>query len=61
MLFRHCLLKISPKEDDGVMIGANLKFSESSQDEIYRNGSGNVIQLPPELYQIGVNLSLNSL
>jgi len=50
MLFRHCLLKISPKEDDGVMIGANLKFSESSQDEIYRNGSGNVIQLPPELY-----------
>lgn len=61
MLFRHCLLKISPKEDDRVMIGANLKFSESSQDEIYRNGSGNVIQLPPELYQIGVNLSFNSL
>lgn len=62
MLFKHCNLSIVPREEkDGLITGVTLKFSESSQDEIYRNSSNEVVQLPPELFQEGINISFNSL
>ena len=62
MLFKHCNLKIVPRGgDDGIITGVTLKFSESSQDEVYRNSAGDVVQLPPELFQEGITISFNSL
>ena len=62
MLFKHCNLKIVPREgSDGLITGVTLKFSESSQDEVYRNSANDVVQLPPELFQEGINISFNSL
>ena len=62
MLFKHCNLNVIPREEkDGLITGVTLKFSESSQDEIYRNSSNEVVQLPPELFQEGINISFNSL
>ena len=62
MLFKHCNLKIVPRGgDDGIITGVTLKFSESSQDEVYRNSAGDVVQLPPELFQEGISISFNSL